>query len=132
MPELTDTVIATLNGFAIGDKNITLSRAKSGNDASIASSRHDDGTGSSYYESTNQQQQYPSHQENAQSGYGSYPSYSQMEGSRAAASRVVLLTNMLDIRELYDDNEYASILADIQSETGRHGSVKVEVIIPVD
>lgn len=44
-------------------------------------------------------------------------------------TRVLLLKNLVDKRELYDDNEYHDILDDVKTECSQHGSVR-KVLIP--
>lgn len=48
--------------------------------------------------------------------------------TRAAATRVLVLTNMVTVEELLDDKEYSEILEDIQTELSKHGEVRAVVI----
>ncbi|THG05411.1 hypothetical protein TEA_006639 [Camellia sinensis var. sinensis] len=120
-PAATDVACATLNGLKMGDKTITVRRASTSNE--LVNTEHDSILA--------QAQQHIAFQKMAlQAGGVSLPGIGVGPiASTETPTKVLCLTEVINVDELMDDGEYEEIVEDIREEGGKFG-VLTDVIIP--
>lgn len=121
-PAMTDLAVQSLHGMPIGDRSITVSRAKAGGA----------GGGGGAPTGANSTPMMDPAALAAMMGGGMAHGGAGMGGGIGGgeATRIVVLEHMVQVSELADDGEYADILADITEESGKHGAVQVTIPRP--
>lgn len=122
-PAVTDTAIGALDNLTVGDRNLTVSRAKSATQAVAAPTDGYAGAPGATGSNTMPLGQY------GHAAPGAPPLPTEAPVSFGAPSRVVCLENMVLPEELMTDTDYREILEDITSECGKYGAL-VQVVIP--
>lgn len=99
-PAVTDMAIQGLNGFQLGDRALVVQRA-------ATTGRSATSTGIS-----------------GTAQFLAQSSILEKADEPAPATRVILMLNMVEADELYDDQDYADILEDIRDECSKFGEVE--------
>ncbi|CAL5344960.1 unnamed protein product [Camellia sinensis] len=120
-PAATDVACAALNGLKMGDKTLTVRRASISNE--LVNTEHDSILA--------QAQQHIAFQKMAlQAGGVSLPGIGVGPiASTETPTKVLCLTEVINVDELMDDGEYEEIVEDMREEGGKFG-VLTDVIIP--
>lgn len=123
--EKTDVACQSLNGMKIGDKTLVVQRAST-------NPRRLDGEGGEVVSGLNPMQKYTSSILNLSTPMPTIFAHLQASGivpSSPEPSAVVVLLNMVDITEDFEDDYYNRVVADARAEAETYGALKA-VYIP--
>lgn len=121
---VTDVACQGLHGMKMGEKSLTVQRAMQGGAGAPKPTAASVGPGHTALPGADEVAAHLAGASGAPAGLSVPP-----PPSEHPASRVVSLTEMLDVEELRDDVEYGEIMEDMREECGKFGRIE-SIVIP--